>query len=154
MACQGARFTNGRSCWHAMMADRTKTRQKAYQRGVDAEDTAALFLRSIGFDIIAQRAKMAGGEIDLIGEDAETLIFVEVKARDTIDEAVLAVTPRQQARIRAGLRAWLAANDGEGVRLATKSVRCDVVVVAPGHDPLHIPNAFPAAQDGGYEGGF
>ncbi len=128
------------------MADR----QKAYQTGLDAEDVAARFLRSLGLEEIDRRARMAGGEIDLVVEDAESLVFVEVKARASLTEGVEAVSTRQQGRIRAGLRAWLAMHDQDGTRLATKSVRCDVVVVAPGHDPLHIPNAFPAAEDGGF----
>lgn len=125
----------------------TIKKRAAYDRGLEAEDTAAAFLRAKGFEEVARRAKMAGGEIDLIVEDHETLIFVEVKARASLAEGVEAVTLRQQARIRAGLRAWLAAHDADGARMSTKSVRCDVVVVAPGHNPLHIPNAFPAAQD-------
>ncbi|MFK7791388.1 MAG: YraN family protein [Devosiaceae bacterium] len=128
------------------MADR----KRAYQTGIDAEDEAARFLQAQGFDEIARRAKMPGGEIDLIVEDAQTLIFVEVKARAKLTDGVEAVSGRQQGRIRAGLRAWLAKHDSQGERCSTKSVRCDVVVVAPGHDPLHIPNAFPAADESGF----
>ncbi|WP_375572238.1 YraN family protein [Ahrensia marina] len=128
------------------MADR----RQAYQLGLDAEDLAARFLRSLGLDEVDRRARMPGGEIDLVVEDAETLVFVEVKARATLTDGVEAVSVRQQARIRSGLRAWLSAHDRDGQRMATKSVRCDVIVVAPGHDPLHIPNAFPAAEDGGF----
>lgn len=128
------------------MADR----KQAYQLGLNAEDLAAHFLRSLGLDEVDRRARMPGGEIDLVVEDAETLVFVEVKARATLTDGVEAVSVRQQARIRSGLRAWLSAHDRDGKRMATKSVRCDVIVVAPGHDPLHIPNAFPAAEDGGF----
>lgn len=128
------------------MADR----QQAYRLGLEAEDVAARFLRSLGLEEVDRRARMPGGEIDLVVEDAETLVFVEVKARANLIDGVEAVSARQQARIRLGLRGWLSTHDGDGVRLATKSVRCDVIVVAPGHDPLHIPNAFPAAEDGGF----
>lgn len=127
-----------------------RDRRAAYARGLEAEDEAAQFLARLGLVEIARRAKMKGGELDLIVEDAETLAFVEVKARVKLTDGVEAVTPRQQARIRAGLRAWLAQNDAEGVRLASKSIRCDVVVVAPACEPLHIPNAFPAADEGGF----
>ncbi|MBO6675673.1 MAG: YraN family protein [Rhizobiales bacterium] len=128
------------------MADR----QKAYRTGLQAEEIAARFLRSLGLEEIDRRARMAGGEIDLVVEDAETLVFVEVKARARLSDGVEAVSARQQSRIRAGLRAWLAAHDEDGARMASQNVRCDVVVVAPGHDPLHIPNAFSAAEDGGF----
>lgn len=126
-----------------------RDRKAAYALGLEAEDKAAKYLRKLGLKEVARRAKMKGGELDLIVEDRENLIFVEVKARANLTEGVEAVTPRQQARIRAGLRAWLAHNDPNGEYLSTKSIRCDVVVVAPDRDPLHIPNAFPAAKEGG-----
>ena len=128
------------------MADR----KAAYQRGLDAEDEAAAWFRKRGLVEVARRARMRGGEIDLVVEDAETLVFVEVKARQTLTEGVEAVSPRQQKRIRSGLRAWLALHDADGKRMAGKSIRCDVLVVAPGHEPLHIPNAFPAADERGF----
>ncbi|MEM1285660.1 MAG: YraN family protein [Pseudomonadota bacterium] len=121
-----------------------RDRRQAYDRGLEAEDEAAALMERLGFTEIARRAKMPGGELDLIVEDAETLVFVEVKARATQADGLEAVSPRQQARIRSGLLAWLAKHDEDGQRAATKSIRCDVVVVAPGTEPLHIPNAFPA----------
>lgn len=125
-------------------------RQAAFQRGVDAEDVAARWLEALGFVEIDRRARMKGGELDLIMEDAETLIFVEVKARAKLSAGAESLSARQQARIRTGLRAWLAIHDPSGERAATRSIRCDVVLVAPGVDPVHIPNAFPAAQDDGF----
>ncbi|CAN0589124.1 unnamed protein product, partial [Ectocarpus sp. 12 AP-2014] len=59
------------------MADR----KQAYQLGLEAEDTAARFLLSLGLVEVDRRARMPGGEIDLVVEDTETLVFVEVKAR-------------------------------------------------------------------------
>lgn len=127
------------------MADR----QKAYRAGLEAEEMAARFLRSLGLEEVDRRARMDGGEIDLIVEDDETLVFVEVKARKTLTDGAEAISPRQQGRIRAGMRTWLAQNDPDGTLMASKTIRCDVVLVAPGCDPLHIPNAFPAADDSG-----
>lgn len=126
-----------------------RDRKAAYERGLAAEDEAAEFFNQRGFIEVARRAKMKGGELDLIVEDAQTLIFVEVKARAKLTDGVEAVTMRQQARIRSGLRAWLAQHDTDGIRLSTKFIRCDVVVVVPGCEPLHIPNAFPAADESG-----
>jgi putative endonuclease len=145
MGCRAASFTSAR-----LNLPKMADRQKAYRTGLEAEEIAARFLRSLGLEEIDRRARMAGGEIDLVVEDAETLVFVEVKARASLTDGVEAVSVRQQGRIRAGLRAWLATHDANGARMASKSVRCDVVVVAPGRDPLHIPNAFPAAEDGGF----
>lgn len=127
-----------------------RNRKAAYALGLAAENEAAKYLERLGLIEVARRAKMKGGELDLIVEDEQTLAFVEVKARAKLSDGVEAVTLRQQARIRAGLRAWLAQNDTDGIRLSTKSVRCDVVVVAPACEPLHIPNAFPAADESGF----
>ncbi|MDX2064664.1 MAG: YraN family protein [Fimbriimonadaceae bacterium] len=45
-----------------------------------AEDRAAEYLLSLGYSLITRRWKRAGGEIDLVAMDGETLVFVEVKA--------------------------------------------------------------------------
>lgn len=124
-------------------------KKAAYDFGLEAEDIAADFLATLGLVEIDRRAKMPGGEIDLVVEDDETLVFVEVKARAKMRDGLEAVTARQQGRIRAGLRAWLGCHDSDGVRLSSKTVRCDVIVVAPGQPPLHIPNAFPASVEAG-----
>ena len=121
-------------------------RQAAYARGLDAETRAARFLAEQGFTERGRRVKMKGGEIDLIVEDEETIVLVEVKARKTITEGVEAVTWRQQARIRSALHEWLAREADADATLLTRTIRCDVVVVAPNAPILHIDNAFPAAS--------
>lgn len=50
------------------------------QLGRLAEDRAADYLLSIGYTLITRRWKRAGGEIDLVAMDGDTLVFVEVKA--------------------------------------------------------------------------
>ncbi|MBV6658626.1 MAG: YraN family protein [Devosiaceae bacterium] len=130
------------------MAERD--RKAAYALGLEAEDIASALMGELGFTEVDRRARMKGGEIDLVVEDAETLVFVEVKARANASDGAEAVTARQQARIRAGLRAWLSIHDPQGERLASKAIRCDVVLVAQGGDRVHIPNAFPAADEGGF----
>ncbi|MEM6711687.1 MAG: YraN family protein [Pseudomonadota bacterium] len=122
-------------------------RQDAYARGLDAEDQAAALLETLGLYEIDRRARMQGGEIDLVVEDTQSLVFVEVKARKSLDEGAGSISARQQARIRTAIRHWLSTHDPQGARLARQSVRCDVVLVAPGHEPVHIPNAFPAAEE-------
>jgi len=67
------------------------------------------------------------------------LVFVEVKARASYEEAVEAVTDHQQRRIVAGAEYWLASHPHDG------DIRFDVVIVTPGRIPQHIPNAFDAS---------
>ena len=56
------------------------------------------------------------------------LVFVEVKARDRLDDAAWSVTPRQRARLVAAAEAWLAAHPELGALTAT----FDVVAVRDG----------------------
>ena len=69
-----------------------------------------------------------------------TLVFVEVKARDALDDAAEAVTQRQQRRIVAAAAAWLPRHPDD----VERDIRFDVVLVAPGRLPRHIPAAFDA----------
>ena len=68
-------------------------------------------------------------------------MFVEVKARERLDDAAWSVTPRQRARIIAAAEAWLAGHPDESIR----DIRFDVMLVAPGRIPRHIPAAFDAS---------
>ena len=53
--------------------------------GRRGEDIAHRFLQRAGFVIVDRNFRMAsgGGEVDLIGWEADTLVFVEVKSRKT-----------------------------------------------------------------------
>lgn len=50
-------------------------------RGERAERLARDFLREHGYEIIAERYRWRGGEIDLIGRDGDYLVFIEVRSR-------------------------------------------------------------------------
>jgi putative endonuclease len=52
-----------------------------YQIGIDAENTAALYLQKMNYKILQRRWKSKSGEIDLISIKDNQLIFIEVKAR-------------------------------------------------------------------------
>ena len=81
-------------------------RQVAFRFGISAESRAAAFLIAKGYRILARRYRSPMGEIDIIAARRSTLIFVEVKARATLDEAALAITPRQKQRIAAAAEIW------------------------------------------------
>ncbi len=55
--------------------------------GRRGEDVAHRFLQRAGFVIVDRNYRMAsgGGEVDLIGWEADTLVFVEVKSRQSED---------------------------------------------------------------------
>ncbi len=50
-------------------------------RGEEAEHLARDFLRQQGYEIIAERYRWRGGEIDLIARDGNFLVFIEVRSR-------------------------------------------------------------------------
>jgi len=113
-------------------------RSAAFHRGVSAESEAASYLVAKGFRILSQRWRSPRGEIDIVAQRQEMLVFVEVKARLTVDAAAEAVTPRQRRRIVAAAELWLARH----ADIAFTDIRFDAVLVAPGQVPHHIPSAF------------
>jgi putative endonuclease len=110
----------------------------AFRVGISAESRAAAWLIAHGFRILARRWKSPLGEIDIIAARRHLLIFVEVKARASLDDAAEAVTPRQKKRIAAAAEIWLGANPQPTIR----DMRFDAILVAPGKLPRHIPAAF------------
>ena len=115
-------------------------RVAAFQRGLSAESRAALLLIAKGYRILARRWKTPFGEIDIVARRRRGLVFVEVKARGSVDEAVEAVTERTKRRIVGAAELWLARHP----RYANRGIRFDVIVVTPGKMPRHIVNAFTA----------
>jgi putative endonuclease len=117
-------------------------RQVAFRTGISAESRAAAFLLAKGFRILARRWRSGVGEIDIVARRRALLIFVEVKARETLDEAAWSVTDRQRARIIAAAEAWLARFPDPRIQ----DIRFDAMLVAPGRIPRHIPAAFDASN--------
>ncbi len=52
--------------------------------GAQGEEYAAAFLRGKGYRIIERNYKTRIGELDIIANDGGTLVFVEVKTRESI----------------------------------------------------------------------
>src|ERR1041384_7179748 len=80
-------------------------RQVAFKFGLSAESRAAAYLIAKGHRIVARRWRSPVGEIDIVARRRGTLIFVEVKARERLDDAAEAVILRQQRRIIAAAQA-------------------------------------------------
>jgi putative endonuclease len=119
-----------------------RERVAAFQRGLSAESRAALYLIAKAYRIVARRWKTPFGEIDIIARRRRSLVFVEVKARDRIEDAAEAVTERNKQRIIAAAELWLAHHPDD----AQCDIRFDVMLVAPGKLPRHIANAFDASR--------
>ena len=79
--------------WLYRLADRLRDRARRRQWTADqatgrrGEDLAHRHLRAQGYTVIARnyRTPTGSGEIDVIARHGETLVFVEVKARQTAE---------------------------------------------------------------------
>jgi putative endonuclease len=116
-------------------------RLAAFRTGLSAESRAAAVLIAKGYRILARRFRTPHGEIDIVARRRNLLAFVEVKARETLDEAAYAVTPRQQARIIAAAQMWLMAHPEH----AEYDLRFDAMLIAPRRLPRHLMAAFDAS---------
>ena len=112
-------------------------RADAERRGRRAETLAAWWLRLRGWRILAQRARVPGGEVDLIARRGRTLAFVEVKQRATDDAAALSLDERRLRRVAVAAE-----------RLAPRfqrpgdDLRIDALFVIPGRFPRHLANVW------------
>jgi putative endonuclease len=113
-------------------------RVAAFRVGLSAESRAAAFLIAKGYRILARRFRTPVGEVDIVARRRKVLVFVEVKARNRLDDAAEAVTDRSKLRIVAAAEAWLAQHPED----VTSEMRFDAVLVAPGKMPRHIMAAF------------
>ena len=117
-------------------------RQIAFRTGISAESRAAAFLIAKGFRILARRWRCPLGEIDIVARRRRLLVFVEVKARESLDDAAWSVTERQRMRIAGAAEVWLAQHPDDRIR----DIRFDAMLVAPGRIPRHITAAFDASS--------
>jgi putative endonuclease len=115
---------------------RAPKRRAAYVLGLDAEFWAEILLRAKLYSIRERRYLGGGGEVDLIVSRGRTLVFVEVKARATIEDARASITPAKLQRIAKAARHYL----GRQGRLP-ETIRCDAILVAPNALPRHIVQA-------------
>ncbi|WP_370614754.1 YraN family protein [Mumia sp. Pv 4-285] len=94
--------------------------------GAHGENVAADYLRSRGMQVLARNWRCRWGEIDIVAQDGETLVFCEVKTRRTTTHGtpLEAITAQKAARLRRLAGAYLAQQDRRAA-----GVRIDVVAV-------------------------
>lgn len=94
-------------------------------KGDQAENQACNFLQSKGLTLLARNFSIRAGEIDLIMQDHDLLVFVEVRYRknSNFGGAAMSVTPKKQQRI---IKAALAYQQKHAPQ---SSMRFDVVAI-------------------------
>lgn len=110
------------------------------QTGRQGEETACAFLMCKGFSLICRNYRYEYQEIDLVMRDADTLVFVEVKARSSVRFGAPAefVTLRKQKRLLIAAQGYLLEHG-----LTDAPARFDVVEVYLDTGTVtHIENAF------------
>ena len=111
-------------------------------QGKAGEDLAAEFLERNGFKIIERNYRFERGEIDLIAEEGDELVFVEVKARRStmFGTPEDAVTEEKQEQVHAVADGYLFEHD-----IDDRPCRFDVVAIEFKHGKAeirHIRDAF------------
>ena len=107
------------------------------------ESAAVQYLTRSGMRLLENNYRIVGGEIDLILQDGETLVFAEVKTRlrGNRQSAEAAVTPAQRQRIERAARHYL----GTHPQWMAHVIRFDVVLPLPGNT-VHIRDAFRGSE--------
>jgi putative endonuclease len=91
--------------WRAAPDQRT-SRQRS---GDAAEDAALAFLQQQGLRQVERNFRCQGGEIDLIMQEQDTLVFVEVRWRSSVSHggALASVTRTKQKRLLLAAQVFL-----------------------------------------------
>lgn len=116
----------------------SRSREQAHRQGILAERFAAVVLRLKGYRILARRYQVRNGEIDIVAWRGDTVAFVEVKVRPTLDEARTAIDFVKRRRISRAAQTWLGSNPWA----APLSWRGDAIYIAPWRWPRHEIAAF------------
>jgi putative endonuclease len=106
--------------------------------GRRGEVLAALLLMAKGYRILGFRLASPRGEIDLLALRGGVLAVIEVKRRTSLEAALEAVRPDQRERLRRAAAAVAAGRPA----LKNATIRLDLIALAPGRLPRHIPDAW------------
>lgn len=123
-------------------AEGTRRRARAERAGRLAEALAASYLRLKLYRVRARRVKTPVGEIDLVAERFGVLVFVEVKARRRADHEASALHAVNARRITRAARHHIARHP----ELAKRTMRFDVIFLAPFRLPRHVRGAFETTE--------
>lgn len=113
------------------------------EKGNKAEDLACLFLQSKGYEIVKRNFHFGKlGEIDVVVDSGDELIFIEVRSRyspDNIDP-MISLNRKKQLSLRKAAEGYLYVN-----KIEDKVCRMDFITIDMFTKPptiTHLKNAF------------
>lgn len=115
-------------------------RRRAERLGRWAELACRLVLWLKGYRILATRLRLPVGEIDIIAAKRGLIAVVEVKARDSLDQALAALPRTSWRRRHAAISHFIARRP----HLAGHGIRFDLMAVLPRRLPRHIQDVWRA----------
>ena len=118
--------------------ERKNQKQKYYRQGKFSEKLSAWFLRMKGYRVLQQNYKTRLGEIDIIALKKNTLCFVEVKKRSSLDEASNAISYQQKERIIRAAQLFTQQSQTH----QKCDIRFDAILIGATVFPYHIKNAW------------
>ena len=112
--------------------------------GIVGEELAAGALAARGYAILERRYTTERGEIDIIAEDGETLVFVEVRARATgeFGSAAESVTDAKKRQVTRMAIEYLARHS-----ITNRPCRFDVVAIDQALSAAPEVTVYPGAFD-------
>jgi putative endonuclease len=110
-----------------------------HEVGVAGEETAARYLRGLGYIVRERNTRFGKHEIDIVAYDPaeEMIVFVEVKTRRSHSEQYpihTAVNQKKRRALRKAIAKWIFRHQYEGPG------RIDVISVSDGNVVEHIVN--------------
>jgi len=126
------------------MTSDISARRARESEGRKAETHVARWLKLRGWKILAERFKVAEGEVDIIARRKDIIAFVEVKQREDLPENEDILSQTNIARVMAAAEIWVDRNfDHLGTNF---EIRFDLALVEGRVKPLsrveYVENAF------------
>lgn len=103
-------------------------------KGRQAEERAARYLKRKGFHILSRNVRLGRGELDIVARHKDVLAFVEVKARNEREAALLAMHEDKCTRLVSAAKGWLSRHP----KLAQLQSRFDLIILTPGRWRMRI----------------
>jgi putative endonuclease len=112
--------------------------------GESGENLAVQALTLRGYAILERRYRTEHGEIDIVADHCGTMVFVEVRARATVEfgRAAETVDDRKKRKVTAMAAEYLARH-----RITNRPCRFDVVAIDEAEGPAPEITVYPGAFD-------